>query len=163
MAQAKKQTFFNTSWDKRAGWEKGVIIGGVVIGAILARRQFNVWRQKLAAARANAAMQQDTLVLTGQGQRLTHPATQYFIYADALYTAMNSDWYNPFSAGTDETSIMEVMADMKSDLDVMELIKAFGKKDGYSLGDWLTDELSSSYKEFYVNEPLRRNGVKFQF
>jgi hypothetical protein len=163
MAQAKKQTFFNTSWDKRAGWEKGVIIGGVVIGAILARRQFNVWREKLAAARQNAAMNQDALILTGQGQRLSHTATQYFGYADTLYTAMNSDWYNPFSAGTDEEGIQDVMRQMKSDLDVFELIKAFGKRDGYTLGEWLADEFSSSDKEFYINEPLRRNGVKFQF
>jgi len=163
MAQAKKQTFFNTSWDKREGWEKKVIIGGVIGSAVLIRYLIKLYTEKAAAARITNAMNEDTLILTGQGQRLTHTNSQYFGYADTLYTGMNSDWYNPFSAGTDEEGIQDVMRQMKTDLDVFELIKAFGKRDGYTLGEWLADEFSSSDKEFYINEPLRRNGVKFQF
>jgi hypothetical protein len=58
---------------------------------------------------------------------------------------------------------------MRNDLDVLELIKVYGKRDiGWfdperDLISQLQAELSDSDKETYVNNPLRINRVSYQF
>jgi hypothetical protein len=94
----------------------------------------------------------------------TYTATQYKIYADNLFDAFTGP-------GTDESRVRAVFAAMKSDTDVLELIKAYGTRDGgaywYSpkmtLIEQIPYDLTDSEIATYVNAPLTANGVSYKF
>lgn len=94
----------------------------------------------------------------------TYTATQFKIYADNLFDAF-------VGPGTDETRVRAVFAAMKSDTDVLELIKAYGTRDGgaywYSpkmtLVEQVPYDLTDSEIATYVNAPLIANGVSYRF
>lgn len=97
------------------------------------------------------------------GQQKTYTSFEYNTFADKLYTAMKGP-------GTNESAIQQVMQQMKNDLDVYALIDAFGTRAAAwpsswsgTLSAWLTDELSTSEMEKYVNQPLRSRGISYQF
>jgi hypothetical protein len=73
---------------------------------------------------------------------------------------MNS---NVFDWGTDEVNVGKIMYKMKNDIDVNKLITAFDRKDGEDLSAWITGDFSAEDKEMYVNAPLRKNKIKYQF
>lgn len=90
---------------------------------------------------------------------LTLPKTNYTLYANQLYTAMNG-------AGTDEKTIYRVLGQLQSADDWYQLVKAFGTKKASSwlsgfegtLYDWLSDELSAKEMK-RVNEILANIGI----
>lgn len=94
----------------------------------------------------------------------TYTATQFKIYADNLFDAF-------VGPGTDETRIRAVFSAMKSDTDVLELIKAYGTRDGgaywYSpkmtLIEQIPYDMTDSEIATYVNGPLIANGVTYRF
>ena len=94
----------------------------------------------------------------------TYTATQYKIYADNLFDAF-------VGPGTDETRVRAVFSAMKSDTDVLELIKGYGTRDGgaywYSpkmtLVEQVPYDLTDSEIATYVNAPLIANGVSYRF
>jgi uncharacterized protein YhaN len=97
--------------------------------------------------------------------RLSWSAAQFKIFADTLEDAFVGSPVDP----TDEVRIRTVFQQMRNDLDVLELIKVYGKRDiGFfdperDLISQLQSELSDSDKETYVNNPLRINRVSYQF
>lgn len=97
--------------------------------------------------------------------KLSWSAAQFKIFADTLEDAFVGSPIDP----TDEARIKTVFQQMKNDLDVLELIKVYGKRDiGWfdperDLISQLQAELSDSDKETYVNSPLRINRVTYQF
>lgn len=157
---AKRSTFFNTPWNKRGSIERvliiGTVLGGTIGGIILTRRLV----ENVKARRAIKALESDVQGFTQQGQKLSYPLGQYVILADTLYTAMNS---SAFDWGTDETQVAGVMYKMKNDLDVNQLIKAFDRRDGYTLPEWIAGDFSQEDKEFYINNILRKKGIKYRF
>lgn len=94
----------------------------------------------------------------------TYTATQYKIYADNLFDAF-------VGSGTDESRIRTVFSAMKSDTDVLELIKAYGTRDGgaywwdpkMTLIEQIPYDLTDSEIATYVNAPLIANGVSYRF
>lgn len=157
---AKRSTFFNTPWEKRGSVERvliiGSVIGGTIGGIILTRRIVS----KIKEQRQAKQLQSDVNLFQSQGQKLSYPLGQYIILADTLYTAMNS---SAFDWGTDETQVAGVMYKMKNDLDVNQLIKAFDRRDGYTLPEWIAGDFSQEDKEFYINNILRKKGIKYRF
>ena len=64
--------------------------------------------------------------------------------------------------GSDESAVYRVFASAKNDLDVLGIVKAFGVKDGETLGQWLTADLDE--KEIKaLNDLLARKGIKYRF
>jgi hypothetical protein len=157
---ANRSTFFNTPWDQRGPVERVLIIssvlGATIGGIVLTKRTI----EAIKARRAQKALQSDVEGFQQQGQKLSYPLGQYVILADTLYTAMNS---SAFDWGTDETQVAGVMYKMKNDLDVNQLIKAFDRRDGYTLPEWIAGDFSQEDKEFYINNILRKKGIKYRF
>jgi len=152
--------FFNTKWSNRTPLEKYIILGGtggILIFVALNRKK---WIAAIKAARERAIYADDLGILTGKGDKATYLDSQYIIFANSLYQAMDS---SAFDWGTDETTVGSIMYKMKNDIDVNKLITAFGKKDGYDLSEWITGDFSSEDKDTYVNAPLRANKIKYQF
>lgn len=90
---------------------------------------------------------------------LTQPKTNYTLYANQLYTAMNG-------LGTDEETIYRVLGHLQTADDWNQLVKAFGTKKASSwlsgfegtLYDWLSDELDTKEMK-KVNEILAKIDV----
>lgn len=99
-----------------------------------------------------------------QAMNPSYTVTQYKVFADTLFDAFSGP-------GTDEERVKSVFQKMKNDLDVLELIKAYGTRDGgtywYSpkmtLIEQIPYDLTDSDIATYVNLPLRSNGVTYQF
>ena len=99
-----------------------------------------------------------------EGITLSYPLSNYNIWADSLQAAM-------FDAGTDESVIYNVFNKLKNPRDLLQLIKAFGvrpyytfgwKQGNYNLGQWFTEELSTS--EFdKINAILKSKNINIQF
>jgi len=156
MAATKQTNFFNTPWSQRGVIERNLIIVGSIGGTIAAGIAIKRAVDSSKARKAQRAIERDQATLEKTGQNVSYLDTQYNMFADTLYTAMNG-------AGTDEEAVAGVMYKMKTDVDLLKLVQAFGKRDGYSLADWIASEFSQEDKSFYVNEVLQRKGLKFRF
>lgn len=103
-------------------------------------------------------------------QKLSYPLSSYQGFADKIFSGWSTN-YNPFDR-LNEEPIYEVFKAMKNDLDVLELIKAFGKRreptaiigllNNVALPEWLavgmdTDEIDQ------VNSILASKGIKYRF
>ncbi len=75
--------------------------------------------------------------------------------ADKLHKAMSG-------AGTDEDAIYAVFQNQQTRSDVLSLISAFGLRDGETLGEWLSSDLSASELR-KVNQILEDKGINYQF
>ena len=73
-------------------------------------------------------------------KELTYPVSQYGIWADSLYTAMNG-------LGTDEQAIYDVFSEMRSNNDVAQLVVSFSVREDETLSQWLIGDLSDSEKK----------------
>jgi len=92
-----------------------------------------------------------------QGQQPTLPLLQYKSLADQIETAVNQPWYDP----TDEDSIYDAVGQLKNNRDWLELVSAYGSRDGYTLqtaiqGDMDTDERAN------VNNILQSKGIIYR-
>ncbi|KKQ35806.1 MAG: hypothetical protein US53_C0070G0005 [Candidatus Woesebacteria bacterium GW2011_GWA1_37_7] len=149
----------------------------IVIAVILAIIILIVWiRSGIKKARKKAEAGQNFNADYGnavaQGQKPTYPASNYQIFADKIYEAACS---GIFCYGTDEETIQDVFKQMKNDVDILLLIKAFGLREergticipftdcpGIALGQFLQTELSAS--EFQkINDILKTQGITFVF
>ena len=105
-----------------------------------------------------------------KSQTLSYPLSSYQGFADKIFTGWSTN-YNPFDR-LNEEPIYEVFKAMKNDLDVLELIKAFGKRreptaiigllNNVALPEWLavgmdTDEIDQ------INKILASKGIKYRF
>ena len=152
--------FFQTKWSNRQPLEKILILGGtggILLFVALNRKK---WIAQFKARQEKQTYKGDLDILTDKGQKATYLDSQYIIFANSLYEAMNS---SAFDWGTDEVSVGKIMYKMKNDIDVNKLITAFDKKDGDDLSAWITGDFSAEDKETYVNKPLRLNKIKYQF
>lgn len=149
--------FFQTKWSNRATVEKVLILSGSIFSIIVVARNSKKLIEFLKARRESQTYQSDADKLINKGVSPTYMDSQYIIFANALYSAMNG-W------GTDEVAVGKIMYRMKNDLDVNKLINAFGTKEGDDLSSWFTAEFDAEEdKDMYVNAPLRANKIKTQF
>ena len=156
----KDQGFFQGVW---SGFKSLPVWGQVTIVIVLI---LIIWRatsgilKTIAAKKVVADIKQEQDAFVNAGQVLTYPVSNYKIFADQIYNAMNY-------SGTDTEEIERVFSKMNNDLDVLELNKAFGKRDiyfwgftySYTLGEALADEMDVST----INSDLSAKGIKFQY
>lgn len=130
------------------------------------------WRSGRKKRQQEEQFKNDFQQLTqGSNQQANYLSTNYTQFADKIYQAGCS---GAFCYGTDEDAIYDVFNQMKNDLDVLLLVKAFGFREprgeicipgtdcDYSLGAWLQTELG---KEDFdeINSILRSKNIQYQF
>lgn len=97
-------------------------------------------------------------------RKYSYSSEQYAEWADSLQQAFSG-------GGTDEDRVRTIMQYMKTKGDVVALISAYGRRvigTGYgwdsepmTLSQVITDDMSKSDIEKYVNIPLSKTGFKF--
>ena len=118
-----------------------------------------------------SSLSADEKAAKAKGQALSYTLTSYQGLANTIYNA----WFqrfNPFNA-VDETIVLSVMDKMKNDLDVLQLIRAFGKRRSpvnfasllvpdVTLPEWLSIGLEPNEIKA-VNDVLGKKGISFKF
>ena len=142
-----------------------LIVGGVLL---LGYVGYKLYRKKNPTT--SAALNKDEIRFKQLGQTLTYTLASYTSFANAIYNA----WFqntNIFDS-VDETKIYAVISQLRNDVDVIELIRAFGKRrapilfvslltDNVTLPEWLNMGLST--KEIQkVNDILAKNNIVFK-
>jgi hypothetical protein len=134
-------------------WLTIIGIGGYALyklGSALAK--------KLTLDNAN----KDIIDAKKSGQVASYPTGTYSQLADKIYSAVMYTW------GTDEQAIYDVFNQMKNNLDVALLIKAFGKRRvefstlDQELGAHLSNDLDSS-EIAKINSILSSKGINYKF
>jgi len=163
MAQAKQNIVQELTTDI-PGWVKGVIWGGVIFGGVyLGYKLYKGASIKLEDLRRNKALNDEEKKLKQAGEYPSYTDMEYTQMANLLFAAL--DGY----ASENEEEFYPVFARMKNRMDVLKLIQAYGARDVspiYGEEDLTTQigrYFSQSEKDQYINEPLRRNGVNYQF
>lgn len=97
----------------------------------------------------------------------TYANSQFIIWANRLEQAM-------FDVGTDEAAIYNIFNYLKTDGDLLTLIKAFGMRrysggflpaflnEKLSLVQWIQEELNTSEMK-KLNDILKSKGIKYRF
>ena len=143
-----------------------LIITGVAIAGYLGYK----WYRKKNPT-DESSLTADEKAAKAKGQALSYTLTSYQGLANTIFDA----WYqtfNPFNS-VDEKIVLSVMNKMKNDLDVLQLIRAFGKRRSpvnflslltpdVTLGEWLSIGLEPAEIKA-VNEVLSKKGISFQF
>lgn len=118
-----------------------------------------------------SSMSADEKSAKAKGQSLSYTLTTYQGLANTIYNS----WFqrfNPFNA-VDETIVLSVMDKMKNDLDVLQLIRAFGKRRSpvnfasllvpdVTLPEWLSIGLEANEIKA-INDVLGKKGISFKF
>ena len=93
---------------------------------------------------------------------LTFDISQYVSLADRVYICV-------YGITEDEEGLYVVFAKMRTNSDVLQLIKSFGKRSGgfdfwyeKSLSEWLASDLNN-VEIAKINDILKRNNITFQF
>jgi len=160
---AEKNGFFKDIW---GGFRSLPIAAQVIITALVVLIIWRIISAIMAAAETRAldaqiSKEQNTLIASGE--KLTFPVSNYKTFADQLYNAMNG-------FGTTQTyTIAEVMNKMLNNLDVLELNKAYGKRDlkwlgfsySYDLSGALRSELGTDING--INKILSDKGIVYQY
>lgn len=114
-------------------WAKGVatlaILGGVGYGIYKLIKNINSIDDKLSDNKEERD-------LKAQGQKNWYTASQYKEMAETFYSNA-IDTFNPFDRGN-EDALYKLAGQMKSDLDVIEIRKAFGEKRCSLTVNWMT-------------------------
>ena len=143
-----------------------LIITGVALAGYLGYK----WYRKRNPT-DESSLSADEKAAKAKGQALSYTLTSYQGLANTIYNA----WFqrfNPFNA-VDETIVLSVMDKMKNDLDVLQLIRAFGKRRSpvnfasllvpdVTLPEWLSIGLEPNELKA-INDVLAKKGISFKF
>ena len=143
-----------------------LIITGVAIAGYLGYK----WYRKKNPT-DESSLSADEKAAKAKGQALSYTLTSYQGLANTIYNA----WFqrfNPFNA-VDETIVLSAMDKLKNDLDVLQLIRAFGKRRSpvnfasllvpdVTLPEWLSIGLEPNELKA-VNDVLAKKGISFKF
>ena len=146
-------------------WAKGLVVAAVIGGVV-----YVIYKATKGKGDSTSLpnVDGDIPALKKAGQLASYSQGQYDMYANKLKQAF-------YSYGTDEAAVYAVFTAMNNDLDVANLIKAFGiwkvegsvwrpldtRGDG-DLSTWMSSELDSSEIN-YVNTILAKKGIKYKF
>lgn len=152
-------------WGKAAiGVGAGIV--GIAIFYIIKRNISNI--KALADSKKEVSATQDTLsALTKAGVKPTLDSLKIQQAANSIFSAING-------YGTDVQGVYRAFANINTDVDLVNLIKAFGVREistgagnpapnlKGTLSQVLTDELSSAEINA-LNNMLARKGIKYRF
>lgn len=143
-----------------------LIITGVAIAGYLGYK----WYRKKNPT-DESSLSADEKAAKAKGQALSYTLSSYQGLANTIYDAWFQR-YNPFNA-VDEKIVLSVFSKMKNDLDVLQLIRAFGKRRApvnflslltpdVTLPEWLSIGLEANEIKA-INDVLAKKGISFQF
>jgi hypothetical protein len=143
-----------------------LIITGVAVAGYLGYK----WYRKKNPT-DESSLSADEKAAKAKGQALSYTLTSYQGLANTIFNAWYQR-YNPFNA-VDETIVLSVMNKLKNDLDVLQLIRAFGKRRSpvnflsilvpdVTLPEWLSIGLEPAELKA-INDVLGKKGISFQF
>lgn len=143
-----------------------LIVTGV---AIVGYTFYKVYRKRNPTDAS--ALAQDEKDAKLKGQALSYTLSSYQGAADTIFNA----WFQRFNPlhPVDETIVLSVMSKMKNDLDVLQLIRAFGKRrapvnflslltPNVSLPEWINIGLTEP-QIAAINTVLNKKGISYQF
>lgn len=154
-------------FNRQQTWLQWVII--LVVLGIVATIVFAIIRWAKNQKRKNL-FKDDYDNLVAQGQKPSYPQTSYLQMADKIDEAGCPYGYWTACSGTDEEAILSPFNQMNNALDVLLLVKAFGKRTArgttstttYDLGGFLATELDAE-KIDEINEILSKRGINYRF
>lgn len=132
----------------------------VLIILVIVYRIVNWIIVKIKTNKLENQIQSEQNAFENSGQKLTFMPSQYSTFSDQLQQAFQY-------SGTEEGTVIDIISKMKNDLDILELNKAFGKRDIYfwgftysfSLPEAIRDEMD--VKE--VNEILQSKNIQYRY
>lgn len=119
---------------KKLSTQQKVIYGIIALAVVIIIVRYSSTLIKKLGGSIDKSAQ--TLALESQGMTQSFSKSEYASFADQIEVAI-------YGFGTDEDTIYNVFNQMNNDLDIVQLEKAFGVRDGQSLASWLTGDLSS--------------------
>jgi len=143
-----------------------LIITGVALAGYLG---YKYYRKKNPTD--ESSLSADEKAAKAKGQALSYTLSSYQGAADTIFNA----WFqrfNPFHP-VDENIVLSVISKMKNDLDVIQLIRAFGKRRSpvnflslltpdVSLPEWINIGLTTP-QIAAINSVLNKKGISYQF
>ena len=145
------------------GWVKGLIWGGVIFGGVyLGYRIYKGVSKAIIKLKNDQDIKDEIKRQASLGKGLSYPDIDYRTMADEVFACLDGYFTE------DEEDLEPIFARMKTKADVLELIRVYGMRDismvypPMSLNEAIKRYVTGSDKE-YVNGPLRRNGVDYQF
>ena len=144
---------------KIAGKEISTTTFGIFAAVVLVIAYYIGSRTGKSKAKAGAG---DQLAKDITGSELTYDKSQYSIYADGIWTAINGVF-------VDDSAINTLMGKMRTKSDVLQLITTFGNRSllpfgigGGTLPEWIYQRLNA--KEIgEVNDIMYRNNITYTF
>lgn len=155
----KEKNFFQKYGELPIVAQVGIPIGTILLIDYLVTKA----DAKKQAMQYNVLTNQEATTWQQQGQGLSYPLSNYSTYADEIETAMQY-------MGTYPDVIYGVMEKMKTNGDVLQLIKSFGSRDIYFFGgannftlpQAISDELSEGWIT-EINELFASKGIAYRF
>lgn len=145
-----------------------IILGLFILFFIIVMMILNAIKKAGKEGDLNKEFNDDIKTLTEAGQKASYPDTTYKNLADKIEGASVGF---VGGLGTDEESIIDVFKEMKNELDVVKLEKAFGAREpadcwafcpAYALGAYLAYEMSAG-NIAEINKILSDAGINMRF
>jgi hypothetical protein len=163
-AKEAKRATENTSGGKFTNLKEATLNKPLVWLTILGVGAFAVYKLGAAIGKKLTLSNADKDIRDAKqaGQTASYSAATYSLLADKIYTAVMYTW------GTDEQAIYDVFNLMKNNIDVANLIKAFGKRrlefstQDLELGAHLSNDLDSA-EIAKVNSILASKNITYRF
>jgi hypothetical protein len=163
-AKEAKRATENTSGGKFTNLKEATLNKPLVWLTILGVGAFAIYKLGSAIGKKLTLSNADKDIREAKqaGQTASYSAATYSQLADKIYTAVMYTW------GTDEQAIYDVFNLMKNNIDVANLIKAFGKRrlefstQDLELGAHLSNDLDSS-EIAKVNSILASKNITYRF
>jgi hypothetical protein len=124
----------------------GIIILALIFGLVL----YNKLVYKTRNKKIINDLEEDVEV-----NKLSYPLSYYGIWAADIYNAVEG-------MGTNEQAIFDVFKKMKNKDDVLQLMTAFGVKEGETLSQWVIGDLGDDDKAT-INRLLSDKNINYQF
>lgn len=157
-------------------WAKGVVVvgGSLVTFLVLKRLYFAVFPTESQKKNRQLLQNVNSEITTYQnnGIRASYPDSTYETLANTIYNSMR------YAAGDDYATVELKLKEMKNNLDVAKLIKAFGKRQDYFFGIPVGDPMDlftyvqkelgndyaglTNYRVKNVNADWKKKGITYQ-
>jgi hypothetical protein len=140
-------------------WAKGAVAVAVIAGIGIIG--FVIYKNFKPRTKEEKELDKDEDTFVAQGQKPSFPTSQYRAFADTIQQ-------ENLSFNTDEEKIYNIFKQMKNDLDIVMLSRAFGERrpqwtvNNVGLVPFLNEDLNR-YEIGEVNKILAAKNIKFRF
>jgi hypothetical protein len=169
-----KTQFIKSNISDLPQWAKGIIaialLGGVAVVSYMVYKKIKKEKDDKEQKR-NIANEIEEAIK--KGLKKSFADSQYVSKANQIYEGMK------YGIGDDYGSVRDILKTMKNDLDVLSIMKAFGKRQAYVFGipqgepkdlfTFVRAELGNeyggitSYKMDAINKDWSAKGIKYKF